>query len=63
MLLMKVVALHAENVVGQNVIKFLKFKSVVNKKVQTSWTFLFTVFEGFGIFYNSKVLYLPRGNQ
>ena len=32
MLLMKVVALLAENVVGQNVIKFSRIKPLVNKK-------------------------------
>ena len=42
MLLMKVVALLAENVVGQNVTKFSRIKPLVNKKVQTNWTFLFT---------------------
>ncbi len=49
MLLMKVVALLAENVVGQNVTKSSRIKPLVNKKVQTNWTFLFTVFEGFFI--------------
>ena len=49
MLLMKVVALLAENVVGQNVTKFSRIKPLVNKKVQTNWTFLFTVFKGFFI--------------
>ena len=49
MLLMRVVALLAENVVGQNVTKSSRIKPLVNKKVQTNWTFLFTVFEGFFI--------------
>ena len=49
MLLMRVVALLVENVVGQNVTKSSRIKPLVNKKVQTNWTFLFTVFEGFFI--------------